>query len=298
MHFLRPRLANCLHYPLHRSSPYDAVVNKGNALSCNKRGDYVELELHHCLSPLASRHDERPVHVTVFLQRLYELNSGCPRVAHCRAPARVWNRHHDVNIVFQGWIQFSKFLPQPFAHPNHALALDHAVGPRDVNPLEHAMCSALFRRDHFFGHLAVLRNHQHFAGLHIARKLSAKRVQHRGFACNYPRAIAFAKAKGPKAVAVAQDYNVALLGEHEKAISPVHLVHHCRAGVEIIPSGKQLAFKQVAEALRVGGGVKSVPVLLKLLAQRMVVDEVAVKADCKLACLRLNNEGLGVFNCA
>ena len=204
-----------------------------------------------------------------------------------RADARVRNRHDDVGVDRGLARQAAAEVGSDLVD---ALAEDVAVGPREVDVLEHALRDA--GRGERLERSQPVRAHDHdLAGLDVAHVGRADQIERAGFGADHPRVAEPADRQRPESVRIA-DADQPILRHHHERERAAHL----RDGVDDGRFGTFFARarEQVDDHFGVAAGLKDRALADQRVAQLAGVDEVAVVADRELTVHAVDDDRLGV----
>ena len=144
IHLARAGLARHLHDFARRRAADDRIVDEQHDLVLELHADRVQLLAHALLAQRLARHDERAPDVAVLDEALAIREPERVRELQRGRPARVGDRDHDVDVPRLG--NAADLVRELLAHVEarlvHRRAVDHRVGPREIDVLEDA------RREH------------------------------------------------------------------------------------------------------------------------------------------------------
>ena len=169
-------------------------------------------------------------------------------------------------------------------------AEDLAVGPREVDVLEHALAHRL-RRERVEGAQALAVDHEQFPRLDVPHVLGIDEVQGAGLGADDVGPVQHAQHEGPEAPGVPRGHD-RVLGEEEEREG----AHHLRqAGRDrVLQPVAMAAGVEVEDHLGIGGGLEDRARRLQLLPQDGGVHQVAVVGERDRAAVALDEDRLGV----
>ena len=276
---------------------HDRVVHQDHPLAGDHGAVGGMLELDAEVADLVGRLNEGAADIVVAYDAELERDAARHRVAHRRGHARIRHRHDHVGLDRA----FPRQLhPDALARLIYSVAVQHRVGPGEVDVLEHAEPGGLVAERADRAH-AVVVDDDDLARLDVAHELGADDVERAGLARQHPGRLAIGlpvlvlidppQDQRPHAERVAHA-DQRLLAQHHQRVRAQHLLQ-C-VGQPVGDAGVEADGDQVDEHLAVGGGLEDAASTHQGAAQAGGVGEVAVVADRQAAELELGIERLHV----
>ena len=288
VHLARPGLARHLHDLAAGGAAHDGVVHQQHVAALEFAADDVELLAHRLLAHRLPRHDESAAHIAVFDKTLTVGNAQQLRQLHGAGAARFRNGDDHVDFVRRhgGDHALGQRLAQVQTRLVHRDAIEHRVRTCQVHKLKNARMQAGLLRTLARVDLAVERDEQCLARLHVALELVPRALQRHRLAGHHPGAIAAAPhGQGTDAVGVTKGHHAMACDQGDHGIrAPDALVHRLHGRKHIVglqghaTAGHfQFVGKHVEQHFRVALGVGVAVVDAEQLgAQGLGVGQVAV----------------------
>ena len=290
----RAGLARHLHDLLAGGAAHDRVVDQQHVAALEFHADGVELLAHALLAHALPRHDESAADVAVLHEPFAVGLADAVRQLHRAGPAAFGDRDHDVDVARRH--RRDQALRQRLAQVQPRLvdrdAVEHRVGPRQVDVLEHAGVELRLQRALARVDAAFEVDEDRLAGRHVARQAVAGAFQrhrfaghHGGAALGLVRRRPLAETQRADAVGVAKSQQPVAGDECDHRIrtldAPVHGSHRLedlhRRQRQVACGELQFVRQHVDQHLGVAVGVDVAAVDLHQLGlQHRRVGEVAV----------------------
>ena len=234
------------------------------------------LSLNPEVTDLVGRFDEGAPDVVVADNPEFERLAGLGGIADGRGHAGIGHRHHHIGVD-HGFV--GQLGADALARLVYALALDPAVGAREVDMFEDAepLGHGRERLDAFD---AAVRDHHHFAGLDVAHEPGAENVESTGLRRQHRRALHVANDQRPHAHGIAYaDQRV--VGHRHQGVGALDLVQGIDQAVD---NRVQVAGgDEMDDDLGVAGRLEQAAALDKLVAHRDGIGQVSIMGDRQAA---------------
>ncbi|WOL03560.1 hypothetical protein Cni_G12280 [Canna indica] len=272
-------------------SPHDRVIDDDDAFSLEDAQDWGELELHGEVALFLVWLDERAAHVVGPNKPLLEGHAGGLREAERCEESGIRDRNHDVGPQSRGLT--GERSAEVVAGGVDGVAEDDGVGEAEVDVLKDTAFAGPLRQEAGGGDgVVVAIDDNHLPGVHLAHVLCADEVEGAGLGGEDDGAVgAAAHDEGAEAVGVA-DGDELVAGEEDEGVGALEAL------ADLDDSGEEGAggggADEVEDDLRVGAGAKDGTIRLKVVSERVVVDEVPVVGDSEPAEAVAGDQGLDV----
>ena len=284
MHLGRAGLAQHLHELSLRGAAHDGVVDHDDALAGDVLAQRVELHAHRRLAHRLAGGDEAAADVAVLHQALAVRDAAHPSEAFSRRNPRLRYAHHHVG--FDGCLHGELFA---HTHPGlmDVVAVEHAVGPGEVDELEQAQGRLDGRLGERMRRPAPGRvDHDHLARVELSHEVRAHDVERGGLGGEHPTLFELAETQRPEAVRIADADHSTLVGQHERERTFEQRKHLAQRTLEraIVAVLVSRAHDRLGEQLRdeIAVARRGARQHAGLLGQRRGVDEIAVVAEHEL----------------
>ena len=195
-----------------RRAAHDRVVDQDDALAFEDAAHRVQLDAHAEVPDRLLRLDERAADVVVADEAHLHRDARRLGEAGRRAHAGVGNRHDDVGVDRRLAREDAAELGADLVH---ALAEHVAVGPREVDVLEHAVRERR-RRERLQRAQAAVADDQHLARLDVADVGRADQIERAGLGADDAGVAELAERERPEAVRIARGDQPILREQHER----------------------------------------------------------------------------------
>ena len=287
MHLGRAGIAHHLHDLLGGGAAHDAVVHQHDALAGDVRAVGVVLQAHAEMADLVGRLDEGAADIVVADDAVFERDAGGGGIAEGGGHAGIRHRDHHVG-------NRRRFLGQlradALARIIDAVALHHAVGPREIHILEDAEALRL-DAERLHGGDAALVEDDELARLDVAHIVGADDVEGAGLGREDPAVAPLAQHHRTDAERIAHaDHHV--VGDADQRIGALDLVQRVDQAVDHVAA--QVRRHQMQDDLGVAGRLEHRAALHQLLPDHLGVGEVAVVGDREAAEMQIAEQRLHV----
>ena len=287
MHLGRPGIAHHLDDLLRGGAAHDGIIHQHHALALDLHAVGVVLALHVIVADLVGRLDEGTPDIMVADDPQLEGQARFRGIADGGRHAGIRHRHDDIGINMALARQLHADI---LARLIDRLAFDIAVGPREIDVLEHAEALAPRREGPVAGHPLAIQ-HDDLARLHIAHEFRADDVESTGFRGQDMGVAQLAQHQRPHAVGIAHADHP-LGSEGNQRIGALDLPQRIDQPVQ---HGRPLrGGDQMDDDLGIGGGLEQAAALHQLAAQLQRVGQIAVMADGQPAELEIREQRLHV----
>src|SRR6266581_6514504 len=274
-----------------RRAADDRVVDQDDPLVLHRGADGVQLEHDPDLAVLLVRHDERPLDVPVLDQPFDDRKSGDLRVALRLRAARLRYGYDDVGF---DRILLRELLADLHAGVVHEPLVEDAVRPREVDPLEHAVCGVVrMRESHRLE--AVGPELDDLPRFQVPDELQPERIEHDALRCDHHAAVSLPDAKGPDRVRIPD--RVDRVVDHEgEAVRPDETAGELlQRAMDVATGVDDLISQETDDHLTVRGRHERPALLAELLPDLVRVRDVPVVREGDVPVRRLHDNRLRVL---
>lgn len=237
------------HDLLGRGGPDDGVVDEDDSLAGNVFDERRQLHPHpNFPHPLVGL-DEGPVDVSALHHPLSKRDLAGLGIAEGGRDSAIGNGDNEVGL---DRVLLAQNCPHPLAHVVEQVPIHLAIGPSEVDELEHAHGRSLGRGALGIAHPFGI-DHDHLAGFEFAFGDPANRAKGATLAGDHVSIVHPSGGEGAdaKRVSESQDHP---RGQNGDAVGPTEFLHHRCDGV--LRSKVEISDQQTGDHLAVGGGFK------------------------------------------
>ena len=228
----RTRVTGHLHNFAAGGAAHDGVVHQQHIAALELAGYHVELLPHRFFAHTLPRHDESAAHVAVFHKCLAVGDAQQVRQLGGAGAAGFRNGDDHVNLVGRhgGDDALGQGLAQVQAGLVDRDAVQHRVGPGEVNKFKNTGLELRACGAHLRMHLALQVHKHSFSGLDVALIAVARAFQSHGLAGHHHGVLAAAQAQGANAKGVSEGQQAVAGDQRHHGIRALDALVHAAHG--------------------------------------------------------------------